>query len=209
LRSIREEGSWWGGKAYYDFVIARFTLTGSLSENFGSHGKAVIDFGGGDDALYDLKIEEDGKILAVGCSDGKFAVASLWPDGRLVETFGEGGKAVGSSAGSCHSEMLYNPEASAIAFQPDGMILTLQLIGGNKYILARYRGTSTRLPQEMEMAPPSSDEEEGPLPPQVLMPPGEADVEDEEEERPPVRAVPRQIAPSSEQTAPSSEEQVE
>jgi hypothetical protein len=159
-------------------------------------------------SLYDLKIEEDGKIVAVGCSDGKFAVAHLLPNGRLVETFGEGGKAVGSSPGTCHSWITASPEANAIAFQPDGMILTLQLIGGDKYILARYRGTSTRLPQEMEMVPPSSGEEEEPLPPQVLIP-GEADVEDDEEERPPVRAVPRQIAPSSEQTAPSSEEQVE
>ncbi|MEN3332374.1 MAG: hypothetical protein V7641_1739 [Blastocatellia bacterium] len=109
----------------FDFALARHNTDGSLDETFGAGGKVVTDFFGGNDYIYNLAIQPDGKIVAAGSAahdavNSDFALARYNPDGSLDETFGTGGKL---------SLDFFNntDEAHGLLLQPDGKIV----IGGN------------------------------------------------------------------------------
>ncbi len=62
-----------GGKN--DFVCLRYNNDGTLDNNFGVGGKLTTDFENSEDFGYSVAIQNDGKIVEVGRSNGKFAVA--------------------------------------------------------------------------------------------------------------------------------------
>ena len=83
-----------------DFVMARYLPDGRLDPTFGTGGRVITDFGGGDIALA-LVLQPDGKLVAAGFSEFQspnpiphderdFALARYLPDGRLDPTFGTG-----------------------------------------------------------------------------------------------------------------------
>lgn len=85
------------GGATYDlnsgegnFVVARYNSNGSLDQNFSTGGVKTTDFGG-DDAVFSVIQQSDGKILAVGESDGNFAIARYNLDGSLDQSFSTDG----------------------------------------------------------------------------------------------------------------------
>ena len=101
-----------------DFALARYLPNGDLDESFNHDGKATIGFGGTGEA-FDVAVEPDGGIVAVGAGGGGFAVARLLPNGQLDHAFsGDGRKVIGLGASS---------EARAVALRPTGEIL----IGGD------------------------------------------------------------------------------
>ncbi|MEX2459630.1 MAG: calcium-binding protein [Actinomycetota bacterium] len=51
-----------------DFALARYDTDGSLDPTFHSDGKVTTDFAGGEDEAYGAALQDDGKILAAGCS---------------------------------------------------------------------------------------------------------------------------------------------
>lgn len=79
-----------------DLVVYRFKGDGSWDKTFGTGGVTRVDLAGEDDRARNLTILPDGNILAVGSgkldADNVDAMAVLLdPDGKLVESFGDGG----------------------------------------------------------------------------------------------------------------------
>jgi uncharacterized delta-60 repeat protein len=117
------------------FALARLKPDGSLDPSFGGDGRVLTEFGPGSDSAVDVAIQGDDKILAVGQSDGDFALAryksaggGLDPrfdgDGRVLTDFGGGDFARG------------------VAIQADDRIVAVGIsdVGTNAYdfALARY-----------------------------------------------------------------------
>ncbi len=81
----------------YDFALVRYKTNGDLDDTFGSNGIVIIPIGVGNDQCYSVKIQSDGKIIAVGKtavngSNDDIALVRLNSDGTLDDTFGTGGK---------------------------------------------------------------------------------------------------------------------
>jgi uncharacterized delta-60 repeat protein len=85
-----------------DFVLARYNTDGSLDSTFGSGGRVVSDFGGGDFATA-VALQSDGKIVVgglcqlVGGQD--WLIARYNSNGVLDTTFGNGGNAIVTFSG--------------------------------------------------------------------------------------------------------------
>jgi uncharacterized delta-60 repeat protein len=111
-------GSGWNG-VDSDFAVVRFEPDGRLDRSFGTDGRLLTDFGGGDRAA-DVKIQEDEKIVVAGSTgagrEAAFALARYLPDGSLDPSFGQGGM-VTTDVGYCCAT------ASGLAVQPDGRLV--------------------------------------------------------------------------------------
>ena len=114
-----------GGNEDYDFVVIRFNRDGSRDASFDGDGTTAVSFGNWQDALLDMAIQPDGKIVAAGgkfngqansSSTQDFAMARLNADGSLDNTFGIGGKIV-TPVGTG------NDCARAVAVQANGKIV--------------------------------------------------------------------------------------
>jgi uncharacterized delta-60 repeat protein len=124
-----------------DFALARYNLDGSLDASFGSGGRVTTDFAAGDDLAFDVAIQDDGKIVAVGRSSfpGEFvryfALARYNDDGGLDASFGTGGKVTTGFA-------VGNGIALSIAIQADGKIVVAGWSGATSpdlnFALVRY-----------------------------------------------------------------------
>ncbi|HSR18937.1 MAG TPA: hypothetical protein VLM39_12665, partial [Ignavibacteriaceae bacterium] len=94
--AVQENGKIVVGGFAYDgtdqgFAMARYNTDGTLDPTFSTDGKVINNFG---NAINDLTIQDDGKILAVGAflnANYDFAVARYNSDGSLDGTFGTGG----------------------------------------------------------------------------------------------------------------------
>ena len=99
-----------------NFAIARYNTDGVLDISFSVDGIVTTDFAGEYDEAYEVLVQSDGKIVAVGISimnsEAHFAVVRYNTDGTLDHTFGVAGK-VTTTKGSC----------KAVAIQPDGKII--------------------------------------------------------------------------------------
>jgi uncharacterized delta-60 repeat protein len=78
-----------------DFLIGRFNPDASLDLTFDNDGWAVTAVSSYDDNLYSMKLQTDGKFIAVGSTSNGFnldmAVVRYNADGSLDNTFGIGG----------------------------------------------------------------------------------------------------------------------
>jgi uncharacterized delta-60 repeat protein len=82
-----------GGAASPSFCVARLRPDGALDASFGSGGKRTVEFGGDViESAYGATLQADGKILLVGESDSRVAVARLNPNGSLDDDFSTDGK---------------------------------------------------------------------------------------------------------------------
>ena len=120
-----------GANFYYDFLIVRYNANGSLDNSFGSGGISANTFGSNSFAA-DMKIQSDGKIVAVGSSASAFALARYNTDGSLDVSFGTGGKVL--------TYFNINTGAYAAAIQADGKIVVAgtSYTTSNYFALARY-----------------------------------------------------------------------
>ena len=79
----------------YDFALARFTGNGALDTSFGANGVVTTNFVSGPrpsaDETAGAVLQSDGKIVAGGYSDRKFALARYLSSGALDTSFGTGG----------------------------------------------------------------------------------------------------------------------
>src|SRR5262249_1582019 len=116
-----------GGWAGNDFSLARYNPDGSLDKTFGNGGKVTTNFGNGSpdsvDDIDGIAIEPDGKIVAVGGSNGDFALARYLPNGKPDNAFGKGGRVVTDFGGSLD-------RAQDVALQADGRIVVVGTSGG-------------------------------------------------------------------------------
>jgi uncharacterized delta-60 repeat protein len=114
-----------------NFAVVRYLPNGTLDTTFSDDG--IVNFlPAGAGVGRDLLLQSDGKILiggyaAVAGNGQDFALARLWPDGTLDDTFGTGGKTTTSVSTS-------NDWIFALALQPDGKIVGI----GDALITATY-----------------------------------------------------------------------
>ena len=120
-----------------DFLLARYTVDGSLDQTFGLGGKTTTDFFGEEDVASDHFIQADGKIVVAGAAAGDFqsdfALARYNPDGSLDQTFGASGQVTTDFFGK-------SDRASALAALADGRIVLAGQEGSflTNFALARY-----------------------------------------------------------------------
>ncbi len=129
-----------------DFAIVRYNPNGSIDTSFGDDGRVFQAFGPDSvDHLNALAVQPDGRILAVGYSDGvspgnfDIALARYTPDGVLDPTFGNGGLV--------STNIRANEVANAVALQGDGKIVVAGYArdgnGSGAFALARYHADGT------------------------------------------------------------------
>lgn len=110
--------------AQYDFMLARYTADGSLDPSFGVEGLVIVDLSGQrlGDQIFDIALQADGKIVAVGtqdtssAADPRLVVARFTAAGELDATFGEN---QGWSEFANGNAM----QGRAVAIQSDGKIV--------------------------------------------------------------------------------------
>jgi uncharacterized delta-60 repeat protein len=122
------------------FAVLRYESNGTLDDTFGGDGIAMTNFTAASDACYDLALQPDGKLVAVGmASDAdRFALARYNVDGSLDSSFGAGGKATTNFSPS-------QDFAFGVALQADGKIVAAGRAGGSggRIALARYNTDGT------------------------------------------------------------------
>jgi uncharacterized delta-60 repeat protein len=117
------------GSSDDEITLARYNANGSLDRSFGSGGKVTTPIGSSSSASA-VALRADGKIIAAGSSDGKFALVRYKPDGSLDSSFGTGGT-VTTSFGPGFAG------ASSLALAPDGRIVAAGR-SLSAFALARY-----------------------------------------------------------------------
>lgn len=120
-------------------LVARFTDTGALDGTFGSGGIVTITSGIRSN-LIDVKLQSDGKIVAVGYSaptslDDHYFIVRLNTDGSLDGTFGTGGITTVSFTDSNKDIAL------GLEIQTDGKIIVV----GNSRVNGLSVASATRL----------------------------------------------------------------
>ena len=115
------------GKSDDRFIIVRYDSNGSLDTSFGNDGIVMTDISNGQDAIYSIAIQNDGKIVAAGFSYKRghgddFAIARYNNDGSLDTTFGTNGIVVTDIGGS-------DDHINSIAIRNDGKII----VAGDSY----------------------------------------------------------------------------
>ena len=160
-----------GADVEFDFGLARLNLDGSLDTEgldprmdapFGTGGKVITDFAGGDDRATSIAIEPGGKILVAGLATpipgqgSDFGLARYHVNGSLDQDFGAGGKVTTSFTPA-------EDRAWGVVVQRDSnIVLAGESSGGSlNFALARYlvRGCCFSDGQ-----PPGGPELPGPLP---------------------------------------------
>ncbi len=135
-----------GGIAYgssstgFDTAMVRYKLDGTLDTSFGTNGKVRRALSYQRDAIEDLKIDSQGRIVASGPREWNylesFAVQRFLSDGSIDNTFGSQGKVytkiyVGG--------VQVDAEPTGLALAPDGKIVVVSgLYSGHPRVLARY-----------------------------------------------------------------------
>jgi uncharacterized delta-60 repeat protein len=133
------------GSALYDttdpkWALARFNGNGTIDKSFGGDGKVFTNFTGGEDAVYGLAIQPDGKIVAAGdaglrTGNSKFAVARYNDNGTLDTSFDVDGKITTNFTTG-------DDPVSSLVLQPGGEIVVVGGAAQNranpKVAVARY-----------------------------------------------------------------------
>jgi uncharacterized delta-60 repeat protein len=70
-----------------DFLLVRYNVNGSLDTSFGNGGRVTTDLAGIDMAM-NLLVQDDGKIILTGTSNGDFVVVRYNSDGSIDSSFG-------------------------------------------------------------------------------------------------------------------------
>ena len=124
-----------------DFSLARYNPDGSLDTEFGVLGRTVTDLGG-NDGVFALVVQPDGKLVAAGFSNSggipAFALARYRPDGSLDPGFGNGGHCP-----RCGRRSSPRESSSLVIRQPDGKLVAAGAAGnlatiGIDLALSRY-----------------------------------------------------------------------
>ena len=111
------------------FEVLRLDSAGVLDPSFSGDG---VQRAKGWSRAYDIALQDDGRIVAVGgqLSTRRFAVARFLDDGSLDATFSDDGEAYAPKG-------RYTYEAQGVAIQSNGRIVAVG--GGNDILLARFR----------------------------------------------------------------------
>lgn len=109
------------------FFLARLNSNGTLDTTFHATGKLATGFGPGSNAMaHDIRVQSNGKILAVGSASGNFAAARYNANGSLDLTFSGDGRAV--------VDFGHDDQGWVVAIQP----------ANGRYVLAGFTDDGTQ-----------------------------------------------------------------
>ncbi|WP_294819573.1 T9SS type A sorting domain-containing protein [uncultured Flavobacterium sp.] len=119
------------------FVVERYNADGNADITFAAEGRVVTAFGNAHDVPRAIALQNDGKIVAVGGSSSRVAVARYTTAGNLDTTFDGDGKVLTSFGTGTYSSPAY------ITIHADGKILVLGSTGAttglaNNLMIAKY-----------------------------------------------------------------------
>lgn len=127
-----------------NFALARFNVDGSLDTSFNSLGvqpgtvATPITGQGADSSAQAVAIQDDGKIVAVGIVDTRFAVARFNIDGTLDTTFNPSGSPAGTLSSTIDGQA--SSQGEAVVIQKDGKIVAAGIVTDafSKIAVARF-----------------------------------------------------------------------
>jgi uncharacterized delta-60 repeat protein len=124
-------------------AFARLSANGSLVTSFGSGGRLVLDMNGGCDAVEEIFVQSDGKLLFSGDarlpdeSNGFFIVGRLTAAGALDASFGTGGVT--------ETSVVFDDNANGMTVDASGHVYVvgdsyrINPVGNsNTWVVARY-----------------------------------------------------------------------
>jgi uncharacterized delta-60 repeat protein len=114
------------------FALARYNIDGALDSTFEGDGTVITDFTSRGDFAWDLALQTDGKLVAVGLAGKTWGIARYDTNGVLDPTFNDDGKV--------RTDLTSNGDAaSGVALQPDGKIVVAGGANDDRVFgLARY-----------------------------------------------------------------------
>ena len=117
-------------------ALARYDADGSLDTGFGDGGKVVTDLSPGEDVVFGLVVQPDGRIVAAGTAGfAMFALIRYEADGSLDTTFGTDG--IVTTDLTPRGDYAYG-----LAMQPDGKLVLAGDAGAGgsrgRFAVARY-----------------------------------------------------------------------
>ncbi len=80
--------------ALSDFIILRYNINGSIDTEFGEDGIVYTDFGSVNEFAEAISVQQDGKIIVAGNTNGFFAMARYNNNGTIDSLFGDNGKVI-------------------------------------------------------------------------------------------------------------------
>jgi len=118
-----------GGQASFNgkgqFLVARYTTTGTLDNTYGNNGIVTTDFNSSNAMVSSLALQADGKLIAAGVvngpSGGDFALARYNADGSKDLSF--------HGSGETTSDFSFNDWARSVVVDANGKIYA----GGQSY----------------------------------------------------------------------------
>ena len=127
------------GNADIHIGLARYKPNGTFDQGFGNNGKVFTDIIWGNESVFDVALQTDGKIVVGGHVDSagmgeNFVILRYNENGTLDSSFGYDGHII--------TVLSNNSRVNAIEIQPDGKIIA----GGyssSDFALARYNANGT------------------------------------------------------------------
>jgi uncharacterized delta-60 repeat protein len=125
-----------------DFMVLRLLENGTLDDSFDGDGIAMTQIGTSTDVAYDVTLQPNGRIVAVGSShngtDTDFAAVRYHTNGSLDMSFDGDGKATTAIASG-------DDDAASVAIQPDGKIILAGTgtFTGPRFAMIRYNTNGT------------------------------------------------------------------
>jgi uncharacterized delta-60 repeat protein len=131
------------GTSSGDFSALRLNTNGSLDTSYGSNGKVITDIGGINDTANSAALQNDGKLVVAGTSNGNFAVIRYSSSGDLDQSFAD--KTPPTIALSSNKAALKDGESALINFtlneaSTDFTLSDINLSGGT---LSSFNGSGT------------------------------------------------------------------
>jgi len=105
-----------GSQNNQEWALVRYNTNGTLDSSFGSGGKVITNMGAAGELIHEIVIQSNGKIVAVGQSANRAALARYNSNGTLDTSFGSGGKVFTSFYAT-------NSTTPGIVLQTDGRIV--------------------------------------------------------------------------------------
>jgi uncharacterized delta-60 repeat protein len=113
------------------YALTRLNPDGTVDTSFGTGGQQTADAQAHNTGIEGLALQPDGKIVAVGGSQGVFGVARFLPIGPLDTSFGSGGTMAVTLGDPTASLGLGGPseEAFGVVVEPNGRLLVAGTVG--------------------------------------------------------------------------------
>lgn len=113
----------------YKIALTRLRPDGTLDPSFSNDGRRVVDPTAGDDRALDFSSTVDGRVVVLGKAGIRgYYLIRFTADGRLDQTFGDGGMTTGTFSGDY--------SGADVVVLPSGRIVVLAAVGATTFVRA-------------------------------------------------------------------------